>query len=711
MKKLLEIWKFIKKPNHFIAGIAVIFIFTALLFIYSTYENVKKESIEEAKYELKASAEIAANGLEFLFLKYADELSFLSTSRHIIEINEISKDEMRRFYLNQKKTITAVTRINAEGRIVYTYPYDPSVIGKDVSSQAHNAYIIKEHKPVVSDIFLSLQGYETVAFAYPVFSKQNYEGCLSLLIPVKPLVSKYFSGAKVWKNLNVELFTRNGQQIYSNFFVEKDSTLNINELKEGFANFNSLGNKKLIFTKRITLPGNYWYIRMSLPRDSLYQGEKELTMSTYLTIALVVLGITILFMVIIRSRNEKITTIQERDALYSGIAKATGHVIYEYNIDLNRIELFGNSRELIGVDLDEFIAITIEEWWKKVHPDDIGGRIQAISSLKNKKGSFVSRYRMKDIHGNYVTVEDRCVFEKNRKGNYVQRGILRDVSEDEKNQELNKKNRQLLASMVEEKNKELIKINSKLEEQLIAVTERENELKLAKEELLKAKEFVDRFLLMMSDQLKSPTQAMVGLSGMVRDSISSIENAEIVGILKLLLGSIDKTVNSVSLILSAANLISNSYKSYKVECDLELLVFDAVTEYKRKAEEKGLYFKTDFRLEKVKLNTDKVALEVGIRQLLDNAIKFTSEGGVTISVFRNVDDKIVIKIIDTGDGINEDFLRDIFRPFQQESNGYVREKGMGLGLWITKKYFDLGGIDIRLFSEKGKGTTATILIN
>ena len=76
-----------------------------------------------------------------------------------------------------------------------------------------------------------------------------------------------------------------------------------------------------------------------------------------------------------------------------------------------------------------------------------------------------------------------------------------------------------------------------------------------------------------------------------------------------------------------------------------------------------------------------------------------------------MDDKVIIKIIDTGDGMNEEFLNGIFSPFQQESNGYVREKGMGLGLWITKKYFDLSDIDIRLFSEKGKGTTATILIN
>jgi signal transduction histidine kinase len=94
---------------------------------------------------------------------------------------------------------------------------------------------------------------------------------------------------------------------------------------------------------------------------------------------------------------------------------------------------------------------------------------------------------------------------------------------------------------------------------------------------------------------------------------------------------------------------------------------------------------------------------------LDNAVKYTESGSIEIVIYNNIENNINIDVRDTGIGISEEYLDQIFNPYSQEEVGYTRAyEGVGLGLSLVKKFLSLLGADISVRSKKGVGTTFTI---
>jgi CheY-like chemotaxis protein len=109
---------------------------------------------------------------------------------------------------------------------------------------------------------------------------------------------------------------------------------------------------------------------------------------------------------------------------------------------------------------------------------------------------------------------------------------------------------------------------------------------------------------------------------------------------------------------------------------------------------------------------DEYCLSGALTNLLQNAIKFTEGGAVTAKLFRAPDRNLSISVIDTGIGIEPDYLARIFEPFSQEESGYTRRfEGNGLGLALTRSYLQLNGAAISVESEKGQGSTFTIVFS
>ena len=102
---------------------------------------------------------------------------------------------------------------------------------------------------------------------------------------------------------------------------------------------------------------------------------------------------------------------------------------------------------------------------------------------------------------------------------------------------------------------------------------------------------------------------------------------------------------------------------------------------------------------------DERYLEQILRNLVGNAIKFTEDGTVTVSVAGGAD-QVTLEVADTGIGIDPAFIPDLFRDFKQESQGVGRTyEGSGLGLAITARLVDLMEGTITVQSEKGEGST------
>jgi CheY-like chemotaxis protein/two-component sensor histidine kinase len=159
-------------------------------------------------------------------------------------------------------------------------------------------------------------------------------------------------------------------------------------------------------------------------------------------------------------------------------------------------------------------------------------------------------------------------------------------------------------------------------------------------------------------------------------------------------------------------LESSVSKVDKENIDVNTVVEESYQLYKADAAKKNLELILDSRIEDMILFTDRNILLNTINNLLDNAIKYTHEGSVTLRLLEEKTDGIdyaVIEVIDTGIGIEKENVELIFDEFRQVSEGYGRSfEGTGLGLSICKKYMNLLGGQIKLSSELYRGSTFRI---
>ncbi|MEA1877590.1 MAG: ATP-binding protein [Bacteroidota bacterium] len=106
---------------------------------------------------------------------------------------------------------------------------------------------------------------------------------------------------------------------------------------------------------------------------------------------------------------------------------------------------------------------------------------------------------------------------------------------------------------------------------------------------------------------------------------------------------------------------------------------------------------------------DNYCIHQAIHNLVDNAMKYTYDGEIEISL-KQEKDSFRLSIQDTGIGISEEYQKRIFDPYTQESEGFTKNfQGIGLGLALTKRYLELNGVALELESQKNVGTTFTMI--
>ena len=231
--------------------------------------------------------------------------------------------------------------------------------------------------------------------------------------------------------------------------------------------------------------------------------------------------------------------------------------------------------------------------------------------------------------------------------------------------------------------------------------ELEREAREKVEELLKLK---SAFLNNMSHELRTPLTGILGFAEILAEEIQD-ERREFAERIVSSGMRLQETLNSI---LDLAQLEGGS-----LELDAERLnVADEVRtsagRYSRAAERKGLELRIRTPHAPVESELDKASLQRIVKSLVDNAVKFTNEGFVSVDVTAD-ESRTYVHVRDTGIGISETFLPHMFSEFRQESMGTSRSyEGSGLGLSITKRLVELMGGCISVESKRGEGSTFTV---
>ncbi len=233
------------------------------------------------------------------------------------------------------------------------------------------------------------------------------------------------------------------------------------------------------------------------------------------------------------------------------------------------------------------------------------------------------------------------------------------------------------------------------------------ELQYSRDKEKMANKAKDNFLSTMSHEIRTPLNAIIGISHLLLMEDPKDEQLESLQALKY---SSEHLLNLVNDILDFNKIESGALELEEEEFSLDHILNGIQATLNQKAEEKRLKFtiKKDDLLPSV-VKGDSTRFAQILTNLVNNAIKFTKEGKVTLDleIKEKTDDQIclTVKVEDTGIGIAKDKQADIFKSFTQASSATTRKYGgSGLGLAICKRLLELMGSELKVQSELGKGS-------
>ncbi len=319
--------------------------------------------------------------------------------------------------------------------------------------------------------------------------------------------------------------------------------------------------------------------------------------------------------------------------------------------------------QLLGYNYEELIKMSMADLFiKKADWEKLVKTIRA----KHYVDGFSTRLRKKS--GEEIHAELTAIRRQSTQG-YIIQGIIRDVTESVRRQE------ELEAAMIKAQ-----------------VADRVKTL----------------FLANMSHEIRTPLNSLLGFSEVVEYETKPMASKELNRVFDSIHQSGNRIINTIHEILDISTIEAGGFELHPQDIHLKTVVEQIVNELGTKAEKKGLYLNYETPLRNDLVYVDEYAIQHAVMNLVDNAIKYTIKGGVTVKM-RNMNKNLILTISDTGIGMSKDYQQQMWNMFSQESTGYTKKyQGVGLGLALVKRYCSLNNVDIDVFSKKGVGSTFTL---
>jgi signal transduction histidine kinase len=258
---------------------------------------------------------------------------------------------------------------------------------------------------------------------------------------------------------------------------------------------------------------------------------------------------------------------------------------------------------------------------------------------------------------------------------------------------------------IDEFDLKLIGILARNADGVIERINREDALRAARDEAEEMNRLKSAFLANMSHEIRTPLTSIIGFSEVLGDQ----DLGKASRFAHLIQRGGERLLDTLNSVLDLSQLEAGSMQLSPKDINMGQEVEAASSFFAPRAEKEDINLRVHLPGDPVEAHLDASAVQRILNNLVGNAVKFTPPGGRVDLRLSASASHVVIEVEDTGVGIDQDFLPQLFDAFQQESTGNARAfEGSGLGLAITQQLVQLMGGTIDVATEKGEGTRFTV---
>lgn len=437
--------------------------------------------------------------------------------------------------------------------------------------------------------------------------------------------------------------------------------------EKNFGNTNLFNGTRIIASVN-KIPGTDWFLVAKINQDKVTESTKNSSIAIFIiSLLLIVLSASITYAIWKRSRLHFITrTInlrKEKEALserYTSLTKYANDMILSLDKNGKILEANQKAFDTYGYTKDELLKMNLLDLSFDKKKD-----VEIIFSSINTSEGVLFETNHKRKNGSIIPVEISAKLIK-QGDEEILLAIIRDNTE-----------------------------RKKLEIDLILAKDRAEEMDRLK----------TIFLSNMSHELNTPMSGIIGFSELLLLELNDKTHKDMAAYIHKSSKRLNDTLTSL---LDISKLEAQKTSIKLVPVEVTEVLKDCRRSFAEAAIAKGIIINCISSSEKIFINAEYSIIHKIFCNLLDNAVKFTKHGEVTLQS-DILENKAVIKLIDTGIGISEEHLEIIFEPFRQASEGLTRKyEGSGLGLSITKKFVEVLGGTMSIKSKLEVGTTITL---
>ncbi|WP_371819356.1 ATP-binding protein [Tolypothrix sp. PCC 7910] len=376
-------------------------------------------------------------------------------------------------------------------------------------------------------------------------------------------------------------------------------------------------------------------------------------------------------------RQQIEASLRDSEERFRQMAETIESVFWLSDATANKLLYVSPAYEQVWGRSPEILYHNLSSWIETIHPDDRDLVIKATEKCITN-GNHTEEYRIVRPDGTIRWIRDRGFLVRDEDGQaYRIAGVAEDISD---------------RKQVEQ------------ERELLLLRER-----AAREEAERASRIKDEFLAVLSHELRSPLNPILGWSKLLQNGkLSPSATAEALATIER---NAKLQVQLIDDLLDVSRILRGKLVLNAIPLDLCSIISSALETVRLAAEAKSLEIHTHIT-PKVSVIGDATRLQQVVWNILSNAVKFTPSGGKIEVGLTCVGTNAQIQVRDTGKGISAEFLPYVFEHFQQEDGSTTRQfGGLGLGLAIVRQLVELHGGTVGVVSPgEGQGATFTVYI-